>query len=249
LNRSALLTSILAFQDRASPIASITASLDRAASSARILVSSDRAARTTSITASLDRAVPEYPPDRESSMRLAKTRTIIALAGFPGTGKSTLAGVIARALGATVLDKDTIRIELYASTGIEHSRTQDDAACGEMHERARELFHGGAKIVVLDGRTYSKHYQVADLEAFACSIDADLALIECTADPELVRERLEADARRGLHPARNRSFDLYLALRSSAEPVERDKLVVDTGVGTSEEHLARCLEWLSARSA
>jgi predicted kinase len=182
-------------------------------------------------------------------MRITSEPSIVALAGLPGTGKSTLGAAVARALGAPLLDKDRIRVELFGPDRIEYSRAQDDACCREMHARAEELVSGGASIVVLDGRTYSKRYQVGDLEAFAARIGADLALIECTAEEEVIRARLEADSRRGSHPAQNRSLELYLALRRSAEAIECEKLVVDTGVGAHDEHVARCLEWFRARRA
>jgi adenylylsulfate kinase len=118
-----------------------------------------------------------------------------------------------------------------------------------MHSQAEDLFRLGATIVLLDGRTYSKRYQVEDLEAFAGRINADLFFIECTADAEMVRSRLENDARKDAHPAKNRSPALYLALRDAAEPITREKLVVDTGMGTHEQQLARCLGWLQGKSA
>lgn len=178
-----------------------------------------------------------------------KRRTILALAGMPGSGKSTLGSALARALDAPLLDKDRIRAELFGPDRIEYSRAQDDACCRALHERAEQLFRGGVSRVLLDGRTYSKRYQVEDLEGFAARIEADLLLIECTADPEIIRERLETDARAGRHPAGNRTFALYLSLRQSAEEITREKLAFDTGAGTLEEHVSRVLDWLGTRGA
>jgi adenylylsulfate kinase len=171
------------------------------------------------------------------------------LAGLPGTGKSTLGAALARALRAPILDKDNIRARLFGPDRIEYSRAQDDACCRAMHARAEELFRLGASLVLLDGRTYSKRYQVEELEAFAARIAAEVLLIECTADLEIVRRRLEDDARAGAHPAENRSHALYLALRASSEPITCEKLVLDTGEGTAEEHVSRCLAWLHSKGA
>jgi adenylylsulfate kinase len=38
---------------------------------------------------------------------------LIAMAGLPGTGKSTLANALANALGAAVLNKDRVRAALF----------------------------------------------------------------------------------------------------------------------------------------
>jgi len=173
-----------------------------------------------------------------------RQRTIIAMAGLPGTGKSTLGRALASALDAPILSKDEIRRELHGQRRTDYSREQDDACCRVMHERAERLIARGASVVVLDGRTYSKRYQVLEIETLAERACARLALIECTANDEIVRTRLEHDALAGAHPARNRDFALYLALRESAEPIEREKLVVDTSVGALEERLSKCLAWL-----
>ena len=179
-----------------------------------------------------------------TEMPTEKPRTIVAMAGLPGTGKSTLAAAIARALGALILDKDEIRDEMFGPDRIEYSREQDDVCCRAMHERAGELLARGAEVVVLDGRTYSKRYQVVELETMAERAGARLALIECTASDEVVRARLEHDARAGAHPAKNRDFELYRALRAAAEPIEREKLVIDTSRGALGEQASRCLAWL-----
>jgi predicted kinase len=43
------------------------------------------------------------------------------MAGLPGTGKSTLARVLANDLGGVVLDKDVIRAALFPAALIEYS--------------------------------------------------------------------------------------------------------------------------------
>lgn len=172
---------------------------------------------------------------------------VVALAGLPGTGKSTLARALGRALGAVVLDKDAIRAELFAPERIEYSRAQDDHCCRVMHERAGELLAAGLPAVVFDGRTYSRRDQVEALEAFARSAGAELCLVECVADERVALERLERDAREGRHPAANRGVELYRALAAEREPLVPEHLVVDTSAGTTGEHVARCVAWLASR--
>jgi predicted kinase len=154
---------------------------------------------------------------------------LVALAGLPGTGMSTLARVLARRLGAPLLDKDRVRAALFAPGEIEYGREQDDLVMACIH-RAVE-FHaarGRVPAVVLDGRTYSRRDQVGELRALAARLGSPLALVECTATPEVVRRRLERDAAAGSHPAADRSFELFERLRASAEPIEAPKLVLRT---------------------
>ncbi len=153
---------------------------------------------------------------------------ILALAGLPGTGKSTLARELARELGAPLLDKDRVRAALFAPAEIEYSREQDDLVM-ECVWRALE-FHArrGVEAVVLDGRTYSRKTQVEELRRQAARLGARLALIECVAAPETVYARLARDAAAGTHPAGNRSLELYERLSAESEPIAGSKLVLAT---------------------
>lgn len=154
---------------------------------------------------------------------------LVALAGLPGTGKSTLARELAARLAVPLLDKDRVRAALFASDEIEYSREQDDLVMECIH-RAVEFHASRARFaaVVLDGRTYSRRTQVEALRALAQRLAAPLALIECRAAPEVVRVRLEHSQFAVPHPAANRSFALYERLLSEAEPIPEPKLVLAT---------------------
>jgi predicted kinase len=171
---------------------------------------------------------------------------LVALAGLPGTGKSTLARALAARLGAPLLDKDRVRAALFAPEEIEYGREQDDLVMACIH-RAVE-FHaarGRVPAVVLDGRTYSRRTQVEELRALATRLSAPLVLVECTASRATVRERLEHDERTGGHPAGNRSFELHERLRAEAEPIPEPKLVLVTDAAP----LAELVETVLARVA
>jgi predicted kinase len=152
---------------------------------------------------------------------------IVALAGLPGTGKSALAREIARRLGCAVLDKDAVRVELFAEC-VDYSAEQNDRAMAEVYARVGALARSGAAHVVVDGRTYTRRGHVDELRALAERLGARLSLVECVCDASVARERIERDLRAGLHPARDRTPRLYDELRLRAEPIEGARTVLDT---------------------
>src|SRR6185437_10849965 len=89
---------------------------------------------------------------------------IVAMAGLPGTGKSAIAARLAERLNGVVLSKDEFRARLFPQ--VDYSREQDDAAMQAVYAAAREHLAVG-RAVILDGRTFSRSYQIADLLAAA----------------------------------------------------------------------------------
>lgn len=152
---------------------------------------------------------------------------VIVMAGLPGVGKSALAQALGRRLGCAVLDKDRVRVELFGS-GVDYSGAQDDRAMEELETRVATLAGGGATHAVVDGRTFTRRAHVERWRAFAARIGARIVFVECVAPPEVARARIAADLRTGAHPAKNRTPALHDELRARAEPLEGEKLVVDT---------------------
>ena len=187
-------------------------------------------------------------------MNVEGGRQLIALAGLPGTGKSTLAGALAPALGAPVFSKDVVRAALFGPDHVEHSREQD-GLCVEFTYRAAE-FHlrpsamaapgtGGARAAILDGRTYSRREQVEALRAFASRIAAPLLLVECVCSEASAHERLARDAALGEHSAADRGPELHRRLREAADPLPPPKLVIDTDRLPLAEQVAAVLAALA----
>ncbi len=166
---------------------------------------------------------------------------LIAMAGLPGTGKSTLASRLAAGLGGVVLCKDVIRAAMFAA--VDYSREQDDAAVAAMYAKAREIVNAG-RTVIIDGRTFSKAYQVRDLLAEAKAMGESPRIIECVCSDSVVRERIEGDRKSGTHPAGNRDFSLYLQVKSQAEPLTVPRLVLDTEMLSLDECETKAIAYL-----
>ena len=170
---------------------------------------------------------------------------LIAMAGLPGTGKSTLAARLAAELGAAVLNKDAVRAALFPSPVLDYSTGQDDLCMTAVYSAAAHILRARAgQAVILDGRTFLRAYQVCDLLALAASVGEAPRIIECVCADEVARVRLEDDQARGSHPAGNRTFALYMALKAAAEPIAVPRLVLDTGATGLEECVRRCVAWL-----
>ncbi len=169
---------------------------------------------------------------------------LIAMAGLPGTGKSTLSQKLMSALHAIVLDKDAVRSALFLDKYVEYSTEQDDLVISIMFQVAEFCFRKYPSITILiDGRLFSRRYQVQDVVQFAARVQQPLKIIECVCSDETAKHRLEQSTARGAHPARNRSYELYLSIKARWEPIQEPKLVLNTD-GDLEECTARALQYI-----
>jgi|SRR5215469_6491772 len=154
---------------------------------------------------------------------------IVLLAGLPGTGKSTLAQFLAERLNGAILSKDAIRRALFAPQGVEYSTAQDDFVLQVMLEAAAWIFQKDpARVVFLDGRTFSHRYQIDLVLKAAQDLHQPWHILECICSDDTARSRLEAQSASRSHPARNRNVDLYLEVKARFEPITLPKTVINT---------------------
>jgi len=154
---------------------------------------------------------------------------IVLMAGLPGTGKSTLARELAQQMKGRVLSKDEFRHSLFKPEEIEYSARQDDFCLQLMLETAGYLLsRDPVKVILLDGRPFSRRYQIENVIAAASSLHQPWRILECVCSEETVRRRLEADANGGSHPAGNRDVQLYFEVKARFEAILHPKTVIDT---------------------
>ena len=151
---------------------------------------------------------------------------LVAMAGLPASGKSTVAQLLASELNAVLLDKDKVRAFLFEGA-VDYVQQQDDLCVDVMYKVARyHLEKRPNTAVILDGRSYSKKYQVDAVKRAADQSGIALCIIECVCSAESARNRLESDA--GKHIAKDRDFNLYQKSVLAADVISEPKLVIDT---------------------
>jgi predicted kinase len=153
---------------------------------------------------------------------------IVLMAGLPGTGKTTLACELARRTGGALLGKDEIRAALFAPQDIEYSVEQDDFVMEVMlHAACYLLERNPLRTVFLDGRPFSRRYQIDRVIEFARDLAQRWTIVECVCSDESARLRLDL-APDPSHPAGNRTYALYLEVKGRFEPIDYAKTTIDT---------------------
>jgi predicted kinase len=165
---------------------------------------------------------------------------IVLMAGLPGSGKTTLARELASWTRGLVLNKDEVRAALFPAAEIEYSTRQDDFCVSVMLEVAGYVLRKTpSRIVFVDGRPFSRRYQVEQVIQAAEGMKQVWRILHCVCSEASARKRLSEDE----HVAGNRDFELYRKIKEEFESIERPKILIDTDKAL-QECLQPCLEAL-----
>ncbi len=149
------------------------------------------------------------------------------LVGAPGTGKSTLARRVARALAAELVESDRVRRQLFPEpryTGGEHA-----AVFGWCYTVIRSCLKVGKNVVFdatnLDERNRRRVYDIVD------ECVARLLILWAAAPPHVVQDRM-LRRRDGADDddASDADWGVHLELARRADPIRRPHMVVNTAV-------------------
>ncbi|MGH9528645.1 MAG: AAA family ATPase, partial [Terriglobales bacterium] len=122
-----------------------------------------------------------------------------------------------------------IRAAIFPPSAIEYSTGQDDFCMKIALEATSYLLRKNPSwFVFLDGRPFSRTYQIDEVLEAAKIISQDWRILECTCSEETARRRLQQQAASREHPATNRTFELYLRVKALFEEITLPKFVIDT---------------------
>ncbi|MFN8454427.1 MAG: ATP-binding protein [Anaerolineae bacterium] len=154
---------------------------------------------------------------------------LILMTGLPGAGKSMLARTLAPILKADILDRDEIRNRIFPAPDIDYSDQQNELASQVTYQVAEYILQRNPdRILILDGRPFSKRSQIEVVQILAQRVKQTLKIIYCWAPDEVVRQRLEQDLAETGNVAADRTMEKYLRIKATFEDILVDHLAVDT---------------------
>ena len=158
---------------------------------------------------------------------------LILVCGLPGTGKTTLAGRIAKEYSAIHLNTDIIRRKYLKERT--YSEEEKKMIYEKLFSEAEKSLNEG-KTVVLDGTFYKK-----ELRNKATDIAEKFTIIECVLDEKVLKERIGKRAM--CNVASEANYDVYLKVKEQFEPIEQEHLVLDTSL-PEEEQIEKVNSWM-----
>src|SRR5947209_18131611 len=149
--------------------------------------------------------------------------TFIVMRGFPGTGKSTIARLLAAALHAPLIDRDIIRqtvVHIFGELPLVAQLSYE-----LMFALAHEQLSLGLSVVVDTPLTYRTTYE--QCKELAKEFQIPLLVVHCQCPPEVQKRRLEG--RKGnVSEFQITSWEDWMQWKPRFEDFDDDGCVIDT---------------------
>ena len=165
--------------------------------------------------------------------------TVVLFAGSTGSGKTTIAQSVGRALQWPVVDKDTSKSTLLAA-GVSEE-TASPLAYDLMFAHARDLLAQGFSVILDSPASYAE--SVRNAQQIARDGRVRLKVVLCTADKTLREARLRERASRPSQPSVPNERPMDEARRYAHLP--EGALTIDTGQ-SADETLQAVVSYLQA---
>ncbi len=150
---------------------------------------------------------------------------LIILTGLPGTGKTTFAAKLASALPAVVVESDRVRKILFPKPRYDAEENR------LVHTVARALIRNFLKTshsVISDATNLIEFHRRLLLRVSA-SLGVPALVVQITAPPEVVRNRLETrSTRRSPSDVSDATWEIYERMRRYDKAIPEPHLRVDT---------------------
>jgi adenylylsulfate kinase len=83
-------------------------------------------------------------------------------------------------------------------------------------------------MIFLDGRPFSRRYQIENVLTAANQLHQPWRILECGCSEETAKKRLDAQSASSVHRAGNRDYKLYLEVKDRFEAIILPKTVINT---------------------
>lgn len=148
--------------------------------------------------------------------------TLYLMMGYPGAGKTTIAGIIAELTGAVLLSSDAVRMELFPEPTF--SQTEHDQLYTALDNKTLELLQTGQSVIYDANLNRRQHRQ--EKYDICTKTDAKPVLVWVRTAKDVSKERAVHDSRSHLVPQDETAEAMFDRIAHIIEEPHADEPVV-----------------------